>query len=172
MFPNRSPTDVKPGATGCNRGGARTQDLPALLGSGYRITLCGPALKILWGFPPYGFDPRLPALLFQLLAPLLASVSVPARKLSEFCPRFFGQPGFRTPFSLGVGAPHGPWLAAGLGARAGGQTREAPSADAVVTPLLTQAMTRGAQARSCLSRHPSRAIRARVLPGQEEIPAR
>jgi len=50
--------------------------------------------------------------------------------------------------------------------------REAPSAAAVVTRLLTQAMTRWARARSCLSRLPSRATRARVSPRQEEIAAR
>jgi hypothetical protein len=43
---------------------------------------------------------------------------------------------------------------------------------AVVTPLLTLAMTRWARARSCLSRLPSRATRARVLPRQAEIAAR
>jgi hypothetical protein len=43
---------------------------------------------------------------------------------------------------------------------------------AVVTPVLTQAMPRWARARSCLSRLPSRANRALVLPRQEAIAAR
>jgi hypothetical protein len=46
------------------------------------------------------------------------------------------------------------------------------AADAVVTPLLIQAMTRCARGRSCLSRLPSRATRARVSPRQAEIAAR
>jgi hypothetical protein len=50
--------------------------------------------------------------------------------------------------------------------------REAPSADAIVTPLLIQAMTRCVRGRSCLSRLPSRPTRARVLPRQAEIAAR
>jgi hypothetical protein len=41
-----------------------------------------------------------------------------------------------------------------------------------VTPFLTQAVICSARARSCLSRLPSRASRAPVLPGQEEIAAR
>ena len=43
---------------------------------------------------------------------------------------------------------------------------------AVVTPLRIQVMNRCARERSCLSRLPSRATRARVLPRQEEIAAR
>src|SRR6266542_5877664 len=53
-----------------------------------------------------------------------------------------------------------------------GGGREAPSAACAGTPLLTQAMTRSARGRSCLSRLPPRAARARPLPRQEEIAAR
>jgi len=52
-----------------------------------------------------------------------------------------------------------------------GGAKHRPS-HAVVTPLLIQGMTRCARGRSCLSRLPFRATRARLLPRQEEIAAR